>query len=307
MKTKEFLELLDEPEVIEKIVKIVMNYKNANNDSFYDAALKQDNRQEVTELKLKIEQLQTEITALTEINKNLKSQAEFLNNAIEKYNIEASETAAEYKKLDENYGQLLAENKYLEGKIVLLNKEKAHIENGKADLQRQNETLLQEFGTQNSKIKALEQKLAEESEQLKQRFGEGWALYTAFLKLEASEKQILKSVFPAENFEAFICGGAKDASLEKIWDEVDRNLKNNTKMAYLLWKIFEYFLWLANNAKIETVYKIDGVKTGDDYDKKIHRLDADSRVQGKVRKVILPGFSNIYNNENIRKTIVHVE
>ena len=71
MKTKEFLELLDEPEVIEKIVKIVMNYKNANNDSFYDAALKQDNRQEVTELKLKIEQLQTEITALTEINKNL--------------------------------------------------------------------------------------------------------------------------------------------------------------------------------------------------------------------------------------------
>ena len=78
-------------------------------------------------------------------------------------------------------------------------------------------------------------------------------------------------------------------------------------MAYLLWKIFEYFLRLANNAKIETVYKIDGVKTGDDYDKKIHRLDADSRVQGKVRKVILPGFSNIYNNENIRKTIVHVE
>ena len=307
MKTKEFLELLDEPEVIEKIVKIVMNYKNANNDSFYDAALKQDNRQEVTELKLKIEQLQTEITALTETNKNLKSQAEFLNNAIEKYNIEASETAAKYKKLDENYGQLLAENKYLEDKIALLNKEKAHIENGKADLHRQNETLQQQFESQNSKIKALEQKLAEESEQLKLRFGEGWALYTEFLQLEASEKQILKSVFPAENFEAFICGGAKDASLEKIWDEVDRNLKNNTQMAYLLWKIFEYFLRLANNAKIETVYKIDDVKTGDDYDKKIHRLDADSRVQGKVRKVILPGFSNIYNNENIRKTIVHVE
>ena len=301
MKTKEFLELLDEPEVIEKIVKIVMNYKNADNASFYDAALKQDNRQEVTELKLKIEQLQTEI------NKNLKSQAEFLNNAIEKYNIEASETAAKYKKLDENYGQLLAENKYLEDKIALLNKEKAHIENGKADLQRQNEPLQQQFESQNSKIKALEQKLAEESEQLKLRFGEGWALYTEFLQLEASEKQILKSVFPAENFEAFICGGAKDASLEKIWDEVDRNLKNNTQMAYLLWKIFEYFLRLANNAKIETVYKIDDVKTGDDYDKKIHRLDADSRVQGKVRKVILPGFSNIYNNENIRKTIVHVE
>ena len=158
MKTKEFLELLDEPEVIDKILKIVISHKNADNASFYDAALKQDNRQEVTKLKLKIEQLQTEITALTETNKNLKSQAEFLNNAIEKYNIEASETAAEYKKLDENYGQLLAENKYLEDKIALLNKEKAHIENGKADLQRQNETLQQQFESQNSKIKELEQK-----------------------------------------------------------------------------------------------------------------------------------------------------
>ena len=229
------------------------------------------------------------------------------NNQNYEYNGNSLTWFPKYKKLDENYGQLLAENKYLEDKIALLNKEKAHIENGKADLQRQNETLQQQFESQNSKIKALEQKLAEESEQLKLRFGEGWALYTEFLQLEASEKQILKSVFPAENFEAFICGGAKDASLEKIWDEVDRNLKNNTQMAYLLWKIFEYFLRLANNAKIETVYKIDGVKTGDDYDKKIHRLDADSRVQGKVRKVILPGFSNIYNNENIRKTIVHVE
>ena len=67
-----------------------------------------------------------------------------------------------------------------------------------------------------------------------------------------------------------------------------------------------YFLNVVNEGKTEDVYQIDEVSIGDNYDKSIHSIDLNSRVQGTVTRVFLPGYSNIYNGSNVRKSIVRI-
>ena len=291
MKVKEFLDFLDEPEVIEKIHTIMGLCSNQQNN-------KTDNELATAEAGI---DMQIQATEQQNVIMTQKQQIQDLQGLLQE-----KETEIAYKNnvINDYAGKIAQQSELinaLQQQITVLNAEKQQLSNELAAVGKDMQALKQQ------KLE-LQQTVEQYKAELEERFADGWQLYQRYFALPERDRQVLTSVFPAESFESFICGGAKDASLEKIWDEVDRNLSSgNSSTAYLLWEIFAYFVKLVNAGKTEMVYQIDDVREGDDYDRELHNLTAGSKVQGKVRQVHLPGFSNIYSGRNIRKSIVYVE
>ena len=291
MKVKEFLDFLDEPEVIEKIHTIMglcsNQYNNKTDNKPAAAEAGSDMQMQTAEQQNVIMTLKQQIQDLQRLLQESETELAYKNNVINDYAGKNAQQSEEINALQQQITVLNAEKQQLSNELAAIVKDMQALQQQKLELQQ-----------------TVEQYKAE----LEERFADGWQLYQRYFALPERERQVLTSVFPSESFEAFICGGAKDVSLEKIWDEVDRNLSSgNSATAYLLWEIFAYFVKLVNAGKTETVYQIDDVREGDDYDRELHNLTAGSKVQGKVRQVHLPGFSNIYSGRNIRKSIVSVE
>lgn len=291
MKVKEFLDFLDEPEVIEKIHTIMglcsnrQNNKTENEPATAEAGI--DMQIQVTGQQNVIITQKQQIQDLQGLLQEKETEIAYKNNVINDYAGKNVQQTEQINALQQQISMLNAEKQQLSNELVAVGKDIQALQQQNLELQQN-----------------VEQCKAE----LEERFADGWQLFQRYFALPERDRQVLTSVFPAESFESFICGGAKDASLEKIWDEVDRNLSSgNSSTAYLLWEIFAYFVKLVNAGKTETVYQIDDVREGDDYDRELHNLTAGSKVQGKVRQVHLPGFSNIYSGRNIRKSIVYVE
>lgn len=154
----------------------------------------------------------------------------------------------------------------------------------------------------------MNRKNEEQARMLSQRFPVGWDLFHAYQGVSEQSRRLLGGVFvKADDFTSFICGGAQDRSLEKIWDVIKGCLvQGNTSDADVLWDIFEYDLELVNAAKTERIYDIMEAKPGDPFDIDIHALAAGSRAQGNIREVYLLGYKNVYANRVERKSIVKV-
>lgn len=158
------------------------------------------------------------------------------------------------------------------------------------------------------KTTRLKRENEEQAQILSQRFADGWEFFCAYQKVSAQSKRLLSGVFvKPDDFTSFICGGAQDRSLEKIWDVIKGCLsQGNTKDADILWDIFEYAVELVNSAKTERIYEIMDVKPGTPFDLDLHALAAGSKAQGNIQEVYLLGYKNVYAGRVERKSIVNV-
>jgi|GEM_PF-2506147 len=145
-------------------------------------------------------------------------------------------------------------------------------------------------------------------EQLAQRFDKGWQLYEKYGRVSANTRQLLGSVFTGTDFMSFICGGAQNESLSKIWDVVKYCLLHDgyEDDAAILWNIFEYCLQLVNASKTQTIYEIAKVTQGDAFDVDVHTPAGNSRAQGRVQEIYLQGYINVYSHKMERKSIVNI-
>lgn len=147
-------------------------------------------------------------------------------------------------------------------------------------------------------------------EQSAQRFERGWELFQRYQKVSAHARQMLKEtgVFIRDgDFTSFICGGAQAESLKMLWDELkDCVLSGRRDDAAILWDIFEYCVELVNASKSQKIYSVLPVQEGDRFDSDVHEEGPNSRAQGKVSKIYLKGYKNIFNGELVRKSIVQV-
>ncbi|MDO5295592.1 MAG: hypothetical protein Q4F00_02970 [bacterium] len=150
--------------------------------------------------------------------------------------------------------------------------------------------------------------------QLQQRFPEGWDLYQRWENLRPASRQRLECLCRQPSFMSFICGGAQDDGLESIWDEMELCLREGAAadLQYLR-ELFSYAMQLVNASKSEEVYAQADEAAGQPYDMDRHTPDRSSRAQGRVTRVLLPGYRNLYLEriggrvKMIRKSIVHVE
>lgn len=150
-------------------------------------------------------------------------------------------------------------------------------------------------------------KISELEAQLQQRFARGWERFQKYQHVGSHARQLLQGVFPRDDFMSFICGGAQVNSLETLWDVLRECVMNNRPQdAETLSEVFEYCLELVNATKAQAGYSILPVKPGDRFDSDLHSEGPNSRAQGKISNVYLPGYRNDYNGRVIRKSIVQV-
>lgn len=141
-----------------------------------------------------------------------------------------------------------------------------------------------------------------------QRFQQGWTLYQQYDRVSPYIRSLLEGAIPRRGFEAFIVGLAQDRSLGRIWDAVrEAMLKSgDAEEVAILWDLFQYSLSLVNQGKAEDLYAIEDVSPGDAYDLERHTPIGDSRAQGNLTEVFLPGYRNLYNGALERKSLVKI-
>lgn len=306
MKNKEFLEFLDEPEIIAKIREIAGSGDKRQDRAGINGFLRISEKK--ADEKAVIDNMQKNIRILKDKNENLEKDNRQLQGWLEAAEDKLAEEQAQNRAYADNCRKLAYGKEQLEKELSAEKGRYTELETAYKSAGRNLTSMREKCENLAEENSRLRKALADVQKQLQERFAEGWELYRQYLQVDGSSRQVLTSVFPGTSFESFICGGAKDKSLEKIWDETERNLKNGaTEYAGLLWRIFVYFMHLVNASKTDYGYELLDVKTGDPYSRNCHSLDNNSRVQGKVGKVWLYGFRNIYNNEIIRKSRVHVE
>lgn len=143
--------------------------------------------------------------------------------------------------------------------------------------------------------------------ELQTRFARGWELFQNYRRVGSHARQLLRGVFPRDDFTSFICGGAQTNSLETLWDVLRECIMNGRQEdAEILWEVFEYCIELVNASKAQAGYSVLPVNVGDRFDSDVHSEGPGSRAQGKISNVCLPGYQNDYNGRIIRKSVVQV-
>ena len=218
--------------------------------------------------------LEFRIGELQEENATLKDNNSVLQATIDKLKNETQKSIRDIEKLENNKNSL--------AKIIQEEKEK-------------NSTL------QNAKAKL--------EELLSCRFDKAWVLYNRYQDVNDYYKRLLVPVFPKDEFESFVGGMFQEKNLERLWDIVKEAQEDNSveqETLGLFWNIFTYSLYLVNKTKKEALYEILSTKKGEKFDTYKHALTIDSKAQGNLKEVFLPGFQNLYTKKIIRKSIVTI-
>ena len=238
---------------------------------------------------------------------------------------------AEYSpKLQSLLDRLIEEKKLLEFRIGELQEENATLKDNNSVLQAtidklKNETqksirdieklennknslakIIQEEKEKNSTLQNAKAKL---EELLSCRFDKAWVLYNRYQDVNDYYKRLLVPVFPKDEFESFVGGMFQEKNLERLWDIVKEAQEDNSveqETLGLFWNIFTYSLYLVNKTKKEALYEILSTKKGEKFDTYKHALTIDSKAQGNLKEVFLPGFQNLYTKKIIRKSIVTI-
>ena len=243
---------------------------------------------------------------------------------------------AENKELRDTLAEKEKELRAQSGEIERINKEILNAKRLLSDVKREKENISKDLSAKEETCKNLRAKIRDhestiknflksegalknenmrlkgenenQAKDLSQRFAEGWELFCAYQKVSSQSKRLLSGVFVnPENFISFICGGAQDRSLEKIWDVIKGCLtQGNTKDTDILWDIFEYAVELVNSSKTERIYEIMDVKPGTPFDLDVHSLAPGSKAQGNIQEVYLLGYKNVYVGRIERKSIVSI-
>ena len=338
MKIEEFIQMLQEREIREEILRIVKDGKNniLNVVSGKDVVENYKSENEFVGHKLDDSGNlpQTAEMSAKEIDSKLKTE----NNQLKAENHEMRDKIKQVQKtcfeVQNHIKQVEEELKNKQNDIIRLNSSLENAQKQINDLQTESKDWEKKYKDEKrniatvskrfqEKIVSLQNKIGQLEEnnhylkennesiqkQMEQRFPQGWELFEAYQNVNKHTKQILHNgVFTKEaNFMSFICGGAQTSSLEKLWDALKECIMSgNEKDAQILWDIFEYCIELVNSSKTQATYEILPVTEGDKFDLEIHTEGPNSSAQGKVINIYLPGYRNTYNNKIIRKSIVQV-
>ncbi len=287
MTNYELLRLLDDPDVRKKILEIVNEPKifPEAKGNFY--AEKNSATQQTTDTERLLNALRIEYFKL----KSDFAQSEQRIKSLEKRLQSASNENA---RLDKSLAQTQQRaRKFQEDAIAW--------QQSCEDEQQRAKNLQRELGDARDKISELKA-------QIEQQFPRGRELFQKYQRVGSHARQLLQTgVFPHDNFMSFICGGAQTDSLEKIWDVLRECVVSGKQQdAEILWEVFEYCLELVNSSKAQPGYSILPVKIGDRFDSELHTEGANSRAQGRISNIYLPGYRNDYNGRIIRKSVVQI-
>ena len=128
------------------------------------------------------------------------------------------------------------------------------------------------------------------------------AIYRSYLGLDQGIQQELSRVLSTESAELFLVWGSQWNNLEALWDFMSYRFHLlDEESRVCLNEVFDYLFELYR--KVNPTYQRLEVKIGDEFDEDIHIRSANSRVGGRISKVLLCGYRNV-NTGKLKKSIV---
>ena len=278
--------------------KEVTNDKEAEENNQDDIVKKLQDR--INEKDQQINELKQYVNNLKDEKRLIQQDNQSLNKTLSKERTDYKELKDDYVNLQQRYNDKEQETSHLKGKLHHSDVDKGKLEQRIMTLSSEKLKLQQKIEKQNILIE-------DKDYLLSQRFPQGWRMFSDYKKLSENTLHLLKAVFKQNNFTSFICSGAQEDSLKKIWDIIKHCLsENNSDDVMKLWNIFNYCIELVNSSKAEKTYEILQVNVGESFDFSVHNLVDGSRAHGKIKEINLPGFKNINSGQVERKSIVNV-
>ena len=253
-------------------------------------------------------------------NKKNRNVTQTLQNAQEMQTASSGEEITclieEKKLLKLRIGELQGENATLKDNNSGLQERIDKVENeiqiiirDKEKLESDKNSLTNDYQEEKEKVSSLQNAKAKLEELLSCRFDKAWGLYNRYQEVNDYYKRLLVPVFPKDEFESFVGGMFQEKNLQRLRDIVKEAQEDNSVEQVTLeffWNIFTYSLFLVNKTKKEPLYSILSTKMGEKFDTYKHTLTIDSKAQGNLKEVFLPGFQNLYTKKIIRKSIVTI-
>lgn len=180
-----------------------------------------------------------------------------------------------------------------------------HIEQLRAKIAVQNQQLeqyqadVQEMGV-----------LREQLRQWEGSFSTVLSLYHQYTSLDIELKNTLSNIICSKDILSFICSCSQIDHLNSLWEYIRNKIIIDAEdpALQLLICIFNEFLQIINNAESMPKYCLDqDTLPGQIYDDDYHCRYKNSKVTGRISRVVLRGYRSVMTDRAVKKTVVVVE
>lgn len=143
--------------------------------------------------------------------------------------------------------------------------------------------------------------------QFKSIFQKQTHTFYLFQSLSKSSLDALSGIFKGSSFEGFLACGVQPGNIDALWEFTRTEaLQGNEKDVEILVQIILYFVNLYNGTNTSPVLAIQPVKEGDSFDVDEHIRTQTSKAAGTISKVLLPGLTNAFTGDVIKKAVVEI-
>ena len=211
---------------------------------------------------------------------------------------------------NETIGELEDEKTRLQGENVKLTEDLAAANETIGELEKEKTQLQGENRKLSGRVRSLGQDLAKAENELnvlRDIIRPVQDIYMEYQKLPASIKQNLSSVFTGNSMWSFYFCGMREEALIALWNQWKHLLDQNKEPDDSLIKLFYFFVEHLNSIHEVPEYKIVEPEKGSVFNYEIAISDSSGNSQGKVVRVIIPGLSYAKSGRIIKKPIVLVK
>ena len=211
---------------------------------------------------------------------------------------------------NETIGELEDEKTRLQGENVKLTEDLAAANETIGELEKEKTQLQGENRKLSGRVRSLGQDLAKAENELnvlRDIIRPVQDIYMEYQKLPASIKQNLSSVFTGNSMWSFYFCGMREEALIALWNQWKHLLDQNKEPDESLIKLFYFFVEHLNSIHEVPEYKIVEPEKGSVFNYEIAISDSSGNSQGKVVRVIIPGLSYAKSGRIIKKPIVLVK
>lgn len=294
MNVDEFLKLLDEPQVQQKIKLLLA-------DSQKVEKLPVEEKKSI-DLDLQIELLAKE-------NQNLNQRNIDLDKAVKKFKKENEEMKAFIKKLKE---MICGKDKELatqtdelldqSSKITTLKNNNSILELSVQSKSADVKNSVKEF----KELKELFDKTQSKLNWYRENFSEDIKVQEIYSGLSEVTKGSLSGIFKSTTLSGLIACGIQDKNISNLWDYVKNEVVNgNNPDVPAITKLFE--ILFARFTLALPMYEPQSVAPGDDFDTQLHiKHHSSLNVSGTIESVLLRGYLNTKTGKVTKQSIVKI-
>lgn len=288
-----FLELLNDYQIINKILNIVNGNKNTDYSSNESKSV----------LMTQYEKLKNKLNDLTIENQNLIKELENSKN-LEDNNqnilLKNNDLKLSLENLTKEYKILLDEKEKYQENFEKIISEKSMLEND-IDYYKSKLQAFSSLAEENNLLKKNLNIIEQENKNLKESILEGVEIYNIYNSIQGVSKKELEEIFRENSLESFLFCGSQVRNIEILWEIAKKSILTDNEDSSKIAMIFYYFFDRINKTYERPIYEYLNSKVGETFNSFSHF--SVGKASGEIKNILLKGYQD-RNGKIIKKSIV---